>query len=395
MLRSEQRISFLLGIILFFYFYPFLFPTVDESLAPISLYIIPSFWLVLTIYVRSLNKVTFKAKRRFVSNIILWVFITAFIYLLVFFAAGIMDGFGKNPYDTRPVGIIKNVFIYGSVLVLKEFVRHYLINSIPKRRIILYGTLIVLVYSVIDVNMVHFLSLKVTEDIVSFAISKFMVVIALNIFLTNIAYLSGYIPCIIFVFLLKLPLWTLEVIPNLTWLSTAVIGLIIPVLGLSIINDNYKKLSKKVKKVHYKKQNLYGWVITGFISVCIVWFVVGVFPIAPTVIITGSMEPAIYPGDVSIIRKINRSDVVEGDVVQYWTGDYFIIHRVIDIYEENGTTYYVTKGDNNPSKDSKPVEMEQIKGILMYTIPKIGKPALLLKSKSDEDINEQIMTSND
>ncbi|XMB85534.1 signal peptidase I [Mycoplasmatota bacterium WC44] len=395
MAKSEKRVSILLITISLFYLYPFLIPELTDYLSSFELYVKPLFWLLVSIYILSLNKVKSKAKRRYLSYIILWVFISAFIYIFAYFLVGFIDGFGKNPYDTTLKGFLFNLLLYGSVIILREFARNYLVNSVPKKRISLFSIFIVIVYSLIDVNLNNLISLSSPEDIISFVISKVGVIITFNIFMTYISHLAGYIPCIIYALLIQLPLWILNVIPNLTWLSSAVIGLMIPVLALILISDLYKKMSRQVKRVQYSKQNLYSWIITGFISVCIVWFVVGVFPVAPTVILTGSMEPVIYPGDVCIIKKVNIDDVEIGDVVQYWTGDYFIIHRVIETYEESGNKFYITKGDNNPSKDSKPVSQEQIKGVHIYTIPKVGKPLLMLKSKSDEDINEEIMNSSE
>jgi signal peptidase len=111
-----------------------------------------------------------------------------------------------------------------------------------------------------------------------------------------------------------------------------------------------------------------------------VWFMAGLFPVYPVTIMSGSMEPLAYPGDVVIIEKADASKMQANDIVQYWNGDVFVIHRLINIYEEDGRTVYITKGDNNNVRDSQPVTAEQIKGKVIATIPKLGLLTFWLRS---------------
>ena len=111
----------------------------------------------------------------------------------------------------------------------------------------------------------------------------------------------------------------------------------------------YIKESREVKLREQKAEKSAVWSASSLISIMIIWFAAGVFPVFPTVILTGSMKPAIDPGDVVIVRKAEAGDVKIGDIIQYWRGDIFIIHRVIDIKE---TGEFQTKGDNNISPDS-------------------------------------------
>ncbi len=87
---------------------------------------------------------------------------------------------------------------------------------------------------------------------------------------------------------------------------------------------------------------------------------------------SGSMEPVIHE-DQYILCKVTDGDNIEiGDIVGYRkieeiTGiKKIIVHRVIDIYEEDGITYFIFKGDNNELQDEKPVKQED----LMYKVIK-------------------------
>ena len=113
------------------------------------------------------------------------------------------------------------------------------------------------------------------------------------------------------------------------------------------------------------------------------------------VVVSGSMEPAFYRGDIVLVEKadflgineFNVSDVQVGDVVVYdaaWF-DQPVIHRIINITDINGTTMYVIKGDNNKSPDPYYVTPDQIKekvvtyGDNLVVIPKIGYLSLWLR----------------
>ncbi|WP_459538649.1 signal peptidase I [Methanobrevibacter sp.] len=113
------------------------------------------------------------------------------------------------------------------------------------------------------------------------------------------------------------------------------------------------------------------------------------------VVVSGSMEPAFYRGDIVLIEKadffgiheFNPEDVQIGDVVVYdavWY-DQPVIHRIINITDINGTTMYVIKGDNNDRPDPYYVKADQIQekvvtwGDNLVVIPKIGHLSLLLR----------------
>ena len=85
------------------------------------------------------------------------------------------------------------------------------------------------------------------------------------------------------------------------------------------------------------------------------------------VILSGSMEPELSPGDVVIVADGQSARV--GDVITFTNGGSVpITHRVVAV--EDGQ--YVTKGDANENIDSEPVAPSAVVGRVVYTIPAIG-----------------------
>ena len=115
-----------------------------------------------------------------------------------------------------------------------------------------------------------------------------------------------------------------------------------------------------------------------------------------SVVVSGSMEPSFYRGDIVATQNVNTygiqefnpyTDVEINDVVVYnakWYSEP-VIHRVINIQEINGTKYYIIKGDNNEVADPYPVTPDQIKakvitiGDSLLVIPQIGQITLFFR----------------
>jgi len=90
------------------------------------------------------------------------------------------------------------------------------------------------------------------------------------------------------------------------------------------------------------------------------------------VVITGSMEPVIEPGDMVIFRE--QTTYVNDDIVLFKANSY-ITHRIVET-TENG---FITQGDANNTIDDE-ILKEQIVGKVVLIIPKVGYVADFLKS---------------
>lgn len=100
-----------------------------------------------------------------------------------------------------------------------------------------------------------------------------------------------------------------------------------------------------------------------------------VFGVTPFIVLSGSMEPTIMPGDLVIIRAQNIDKYKAGDVATYLEDSAAYTHRIIA--EEGGM--FVFKGDNNNVADDK-VASSQLMGKVILRIPKIGLAILFLKT---------------
>lgn len=106
------------------------------------------------------------------------------------------------------------------------------------------------------------------------------------------------------------------------------------------------------------------------------------------VVLSGSMEPAFYRGDLLFLTNYRHDPIRAGEIVVFKIEgrDIPIVHRAIKVHEtENGTVKFLTKGDNNSVDDRglyKPgqlwVKRNEVVGRARGFVPYIGIVTILM-----------------
>ncbi len=98
-----------------------------------------------------------------------------------------------------------------------------------------------------------------------------------------------------------------------------------------------------------------------------------VFGYKPFIVLSGSMETKIFKGDLIITKIIKPESLKKNDIIAFRDAENTVTtHRIIDIVEKEGKTYFITKGDNNNTQDQNLVEYEDVEGIYCFRIPGMG-----------------------
>ena len=118
---------------------------------------------------------------------------------------------------------------------------------------------------------------------------------------------------------------------------------------------------------------------TGFllsIALCVFLFAVLIaqlFGIHRYIVVSGSMEPSLYAGDIVFVNSnVEFENVKIGDVIIFKYKDMNIIHRVVDEVLIDDKKHLKTKGDNNDHDDGYLTTEENFCGVAIGQIPKIG-----------------------
>lgn len=97
------------------------------------------------------------------------------------------------------------------------------------------------------------------------------------------------------------------------------------------------------------------------------------FGYGAAVVLSGSMEPELSKGDLIVVKETDSFDIK--DVVVYQDGQSLVVHRIIEINENEITT----KGDANNTAD-KPIESSLIKGKVVFSVPYAGSIVEFIKT---------------
>ena len=135
----------------------------------------------------------------------------------------------------------------------------------------------------------------------------------------------------------------------------------------------YRVAAHDCAAVGYRPRNWPGRVATGFLgAVCGLALAVGLVVAqggySAHVVLSGSMAPALQPGDLVLTRPVPLAALHVGDVLAYQIGDVQRVHRIVAI---DGRTVQ-TRGDSNPSADPAVVLTGSTAYILAFRIPLIG-----------------------
>lgn len=350
------------------------------------LYIInPLFWIIIAIFLKIILGKSFE-KQRLKKEIIQYTIIAALVYILTYIISGLIITFGKNPYATNLVGVITNFWISGTVIIAQEYIRYRLIHNVYKKDEKLIAILLSAVYIVINIEFVRYTYSTITILYIAKEISQRLIpMIAKNILFSYTAINSSYEPAIYYELLTHLFLWSSPIFPNAPWIMVAIIETVIPViLFLYIRYYKNKKDMIRTREKETEDENPTSLIPVVILVILAIWFAIGIFPIKPVAVASGSMEDELFVGDVAVIKKCNANDIEVGDIIEYQMEGYTIIHRVIEKKQRQGQFYFTTKGDNNNSADSKEVTEEQLIGKVIFKVKYLGYPAIWLHMLQSE-----------
>lgn len=87
-------------------------------------------------------------------------------------------------------------------------------------------------------------------------------------------------------------------------------------------------------------------------------------------VLSGSMRPALQPGDMILSMAVKPEEIKIGDIITYGIGrEYLVTHRVADIDNSTGELRFKAKGDANNAEDNRLIAPEQILGRHVLRIP--------------------------
>ncbi|MEE1315134.1 MAG: signal peptidase I [Faecalimonas sp.] len=138
-------------------------------------------------------------------------------------------------------------------------------------------------------------------------------------------------------------------------------------------------------------------VIFGFFLICNLTIIIkgslnpakppSVLGTTPMVVLSGSMSGAaedhIEVGDLIFVGKAEPEELKVGDVIAFMeeNSQTVVTHRIIEVKSaEDGTPFFITKGDANNVEDESPVTVDRLVGIYQFRIAGVGNFAMFLQT---------------
>lgn len=303
--------------------------------------------------------------------------IASAIYIGIYVFSVFFIEVGENPFSRSFKGFLINAYVYILPIVAREYARFRLINNVYEKDKKFISAITTVIFIGISIGMVD---INAKQELFKTIFSQIIPIIAENILFSYIAYNRMFSPNIIYK-VITFGFWIfMPFLPKVSWVMTFVLDTTIPlILFLYVRYYNHKREIRKDKK-DIEQINPKDYIPLIVFSITAFWFALGMFPIKPAAILTGSMEKTIMTGDMVILKKCDANEIEVGDIVQYSRENYTVVHRVISKYYEKGELFFITKGDNNKTEDFNPVSANQIMAKELFSIRYLGYPSLLLSN---------------
>ena len=307
--------------------------------------------------------------------------IVLIIYIILYFLSGLIFGFERTPYSKDILSVLLNLWSFGSIIILQEYVRLQLVKNENKKMYNLVLT--TLVFFVLNLNYSNFLdNFTDFKTIFIYASSVLLPAIAESAVLTYLIYTSGVKASIIYRLFVTIPPFLIPIVPSLDWFVTAVVGVVLPLAVYIYINYVNVVKNERLSRGERKRYSPVVYIPVFALIAVFAAFVMGLFKYQPVAVLSGSMSPTFNRGDAVIINKLTKqekNELKKGDIIQFISGTKYVVHRIYKVTnDEYGNKAFITKGDHNNAPDSDMVSLDNVIGKVSFSVPLIGYPSVWL-----------------
>ena len=383
--KERKGTLFALGVLLTILAYS----TTLVELRGMSAYVVPAIiWLLAAVI---LLKTTVMVRNTVKDKLFMVLLTLLSLRFITDVITGLSFGFGLNLLSVSTTNIVINVLRTLPMIVALESLRTTLTFRIDKlrgsRKRVFLITLTTVAMALAYVPITRLLSLfpLTTGDTIPFIINRLFPLLAESVVLTTLAYVGGAIFPIIYMSLVKIYVFVMPVLPVQHGHARPLAYMLMSLLQLAVLwsiqskrvslKEMYNSISSRrtgtLRRVIHLAMTTFNILIAGGILILLITGG------RLTVVTSGSMTPTLNVGDIVVVTP--TQDIQNGTIAVYIGERSLVIHRVVSITtQNNGTKLYVFKGDANNNVDPNPVPQKYIVGKMMFKLPSIGLPVVLL-----------------
>jgi signal peptidase len=293
-------------------------------------------------------------------------------HVAVFMIVGLVYGFGRSPYSHQPSAVAGNLIYVASFLIAVELSRACILGSLGARKPYLALAACSIFFALLDLPATWPSSFDSPAASFRFIGGTLLPGISENLLASFLALAGGPLASLIYRGLLHGFEWTSPILPNLDWMVEAFVGTIAPALGLVLLRSTLLSITDdEPQQAEQEERVSTSWVAVAVTAVAMLWFNSGMLGYRPTIVNGVSMDPALKPGDLVVIRDVDEDSIRVGDIIQFRRSGAFILHRVVEVANLPGGFVYTTRGDAN-NVDDEPVYETDVEGKIVAVVPKLG-----------------------
>lgn len=323
-------------------------------------------------------------KKRYVKQILYELTIYLLIFFLLYYLSGIIIGFYKNNIILSSSDVIKTIATLIIYIIIKEFLRYYLIQKSSTSLLLQIYTTILFILLDTTISYITIGDYN-THNYFIFITINLLPSLTENILCTYTSRYYGILPNIYYLLIMNLIFYILPIFPNPSEFLYSIIFFLLPVIILIriIIFTNKTKNEKLISRV--KHSRLYALIPACIIIILEVYLTSGYFKYYSIAIASGSMEPTISKGDIVVVdQKYKKESLKEGEIIAVLYRGRIIVHRIEKLNKTKDDEVYIyTKGDSNNKTDNYVVTNNMIIGVVNYKIPFIGYPTIWLSEVNE------------
>lgn len=359
----------------------FLVPKINDGW--LELYVVrPFLWLsvsglVVWLWRRNFDGETFPLPKPVIVTAALFGLTQVAISTIV----GVFVGFGHSPYARGFLLMALNLWYVATQLAGIELARWYLVKRLGRKNVF---TGVLLAWLVITLVMIPWGSFRQFGDVKSaFEVTgkTILPIASTGLLATFFAFVGGPVAAMGYRGVLLLVEWTAPILPDLSWIVSAFVGTLVPVVGIMAVFGLYMNDEETASATEEKQSSgeMFGWLLVALFAVLMIGFNTGIFGVQPNLVSGFSMKPTFVAGDVVVSRQVAVDSLQVHDMIRFRQHGVWVLHRIIDIQtDENGQKTFITQGDNNNDPDPA-VKPEQISGKIILIVPKLGWLSIWLR----------------
>ena len=317
------------------------------------------------------------------KEIILVLVISVFLYYALTYSTVFFWGILKNRVIFNFDLFLNTIMPLFLIIIITELLRFIIIRKGRGYKSI--WVFAILLFTLIEVTIkINGYNFNLGIDVLKFSIEVFSTSLVKNILLCYLINRAGYKSTITFRLLFEIPLYILPFFPNLGIFIDSVLKTIFPGILLFIfifkysLPDKYEKIKAK-NQSKIQKKIVYSIIIT--ILIIVIMLYSAKFNLFTVVIGSESMKPRLNIGDIVLVQKINPSSLKKGDILVFKHDRRTVIHRIVEIKNNNNESLFYTKGDANKDPDNYGITVDDVVGKARMTIKYLGYPTIWINDQ--------------